>query len=483
MQSTIDNQSINFSFLKRTLKVSRVTPIDKGGDAVDPSNFSPIARLYSFAQIFEKLVYSQVLTYIEKYDILDKFQFGFRKGRSTEQAIVEISENLKKAIDNNLYTCGVFLDFAKAFDTVNHQILLKKLETYGIRGIPLKWFTSYLFNRQQCVSLNSVESSKQTMKCGIPQGSSLGPLLFLLYINDISNCSDKLNFRIFADDTNVFASSPSIRDLEKLINEELAKIKEWCDLNKLSINIKKTNYMIVKSPKKKSGNINIKLPNKDGNSDIIEKKDHIKYLGVLLDKKLSWKHHIAYVCSRLARNTGIFSKLRHYMSLAQLKQLYYSLVHPYISYAILAWGSGVKTQIKQVQTKQNTVIRTIFFATTRGKNTENAFPLMNLIDILTVTSIFKLQALKFVHRWHSKALPNIFENYFQYANDIHSHNARYASNKNFYKPRTRTNIGKQSVSSIVVDLWQDPPTSLKNLNTFTFPGKVKEFLLKTQSSK
>ena len=133
---------------------------------------------------------------------------------------ISTSDNLKRAVDNNLYTCGVFLDFAKAFDTVNHQILLK-LEAYGISGIPLKWFTSYLFNRQQYVSVNSVESSKQTMKCGIPQ---LGPLLFLLYINDIVNGSDQLNFRIFADDTNVFASSPSIRDLEKLMNEELAKI-------------------------------------------------------------------------------------------------------------------------------------------------------------------------------------------------------------------------------------------------------------------
>ena len=309
-------------------------------------------------------------------------------------------------------------------------------------------------------------------------------LLFLLYINDISNCFDKLNFRIFADDTNLFASSPSIRDLEKLTNEELAKIKEWCDLNKLSINIKKTNYMIVKSPKKKSENINIRLPNKYGNSDIIEKRDHIKYLGVLLDEQLSWKHHIAYVCSRIPRNTGIFSKLRHYMSLALLKQLYYSLVYPYISYASLAWGSEFKTQIKKVQTKQNTVIRTIFFATTRGKDTESAFPLMNLLDhILSVTSIFKLQALKFAHRWHSKALPNIFDNYFQYASDIHSYNTRYASNKNFYEPCTRTNIGKQSVSSIVVELWQDLPTSLKNLNTFSFSGKVKEFLLKTQFRK
>ena len=161
------NYSLVQGIMPDVLKVSRVTPIDKGGDAADPSNYRPISTLYSFAQIFEKLVYLQVSAYLEKYNILNKFQFGFRKGRSTEQAIVEISDNLKKAIDNNLYTCGVFLDFAKAFDTVNHQILLKKIETYGIRGIPLKWFTSYLFNRQQYVSLISVESSKQTMKCGI----------------------------------------------------------------------------------------------------------------------------------------------------------------------------------------------------------------------------------------------------------------------------------------------------------------------------
>ena len=372
---------------------------------------------------------------------------------------------MKRAVDNNLYTCGVFLDFAKAFDTVNHQILLKKLEAYGIRGIPLKWFTSYLFNRQQYVSVNSVESSKQTMKCGIPQGSSLGPLLSLLYINDIINCSDQLNFRIFADDTNVFASSPSIRDLEKLMNEELAKIKEWCDLNKLSINIKKTNYMIVKSPKKKPGNTNITLPNNDGNSDIIEKTDHIKYLGVFLDEKLSWKHHIAYVCSRIARNTGIFTKLRHYMSLAQLKQLYYSLVHPYISYAILAWGSGSKTQIKKVQTKQNIVIRTIFFATSHGKNTESALPLLNLLDILSVTSILRCKHLN-LH------IDGIIKHYQTSLTTISSMLMIF----------TRTKIGKQSVSSIVVDLWQDLSTSLKNLNTFTFPGKVKQSLLKTQFS-
>jgi len=184
-------------------------------------------------------VYKQLINYIEKYDILCQFQFGSRKGRSTEQAIAEITDNLKKAIDNNLFTCGVFLDFAKAFDTVNHNILLTKMEKYGIRGLPLQWFTNYLTNHQQYVSMDGTESSKQKVVCGIPQGSSLGPLLFLTYINNIPNCSEKLSFRIFADDTNIFISSSSSIELETSVNQEILKVKEWCDINKLTINFKK----------------------------------------------------------------------------------------------------------------------------------------------------------------------------------------------------------------------------------------------------
>ena len=171
-------------------------------------------------------MYKQLINYIEKYDILCQFQFGFRIGRSTEQAIAEITDKLKKAIDNNLFTCGVFLDFAKAFDTVNHNILLTKMEKYGIRGLPLQWFTNYLTNRQQYVSMDGTESSKQKVVCGIPQGSSFGPLLFLIYINDIRNCSEKISFRIFADDTNIFISSPNSIELETLVNQEILKVKE-----------------------------------------------------------------------------------------------------------------------------------------------------------------------------------------------------------------------------------------------------------------
>ena len=143
---------------------------------------------------------------------------------------------MREAIDSNLYTCGIFIDFSKAFDTVNHEILLKKLESCGIRGMPLKWFTSYLNNRQQYVAIGHTESPRQTTTCGIPQGSTLGPLLFLLYIKDVPNCSETLTFRIFADDTNLLASAGDLKSLEILINSEFEKVKVWCDVNKLSIN-------------------------------------------------------------------------------------------------------------------------------------------------------------------------------------------------------------------------------------------------------
>ena len=262
-------------------------------------------------------------------------------------------------------------------------------------------------------------SSKQAVTCGIPQGSSLGPVLFLIYINDLPNCSSLLTFRIFADDTNVFASARDLKTLEQLINTELKNVKLWCDANKLSINFSKTNFMIVKSPRKRDQAVNIKIESVDGTSYLLERKDRVKYLGVLLDDTVSFKHHISYVASRISRSNGIIAKLRHFLTLPQMRQLYYSIIYPYISYAILAWGSAYKSHIKKIQTKQNHAIRLIFFARTLGKSTESALPLLNLLDVLTVNSIYRLHILKFTHLWHKGLLPVLFQNYFQYASSIH----------------------------------------------------------------
>ena len=241
--------------------------------------------------------------------------------------------------------------------------------------------------------------------------------------------------------------------------------------------------MIIKSNRKAAGSIEVKLQNTDGSSHLLEKKDHIKYLGVMIDDSLSWKYHISYTCSRISSNIGVISKLRHYLSIHQLKQLYYNLIYPYLSYTIIAWGSAYKTHLKRLQSKQNTVLRLMFFAATSGPYTESALPFLNLLEVLTVNNVYRFHALKFTHLWHKEHLPSLFDNLFQYASCRHTHNTRYALKQNFCKPRPRTNIGKQMFSYQAIDLWRDIPYYLKDLSTFSFAKEIKHYLLSEQYSK
>ena len=184
------------------------------------------------------------------------------------------TDTIQRSIDNQKYSCGIFLDFSKAFDTVDHGILIRKLELYGIRGIARDWFMSYLTNRKQFVSIQDINSECSNISCGVPQGTVLGPILFLLYINDFNNCSQVLHFHLFADDSNLFYSNKNLKDLEQTINEELKNVSDWLDANKLSLNITKSNFVMFHPPQKRllfSLNIYIK-------DNILKKRDCIKYL-------------------------------------------------------------------------------------------------------------------------------------------------------------------------------------------------------------
>ena len=267
-------------------------------------------------------------------------------------ALLDLLNNVVDAFENKSYSAVIFLDFAKAFDTVNHDILIDKLEFYGVRGTALSWFKSYLINRKQVVSINGVLSSELTVNNGVPQGSVLGPILFLLYINDISNSSKILDFFLFADDTSLLYSNKNMDELEYTLNRELTQIQEWLLCNKLSLNITKSNFIIFHSPKFK---IPFSPTIKIDNEPIIE-KDHTKYLGVIIDKHLTWKQQIATIKTKLAKTLGIIFKAKYYASPLVLKQIYYSFFYPYLNYAILLWGNAYSTLLNPIRILQKRLL-------------------------------------------------------------------------------------------------------------------------------
>ena len=266
-------------------------PIFKAGEKITFSNYRPISILPSFSKVYEKAISNRLLSFFESKNILKDNQYGFRSKRSTYMAILDMYNKISLAIDSGKFSVGIFLDLSKAFDTLNHNILLKKLEHYGIRGTLLNWFKSYLQDRQQFVYLNGACSSSKPIYFGVPQGSILGPLLFIIYINDVTHSSKILNFILFADDTNLFHCDDSITNLILVLNRELQHISDWFKANKLSLNASKSNF-IVFGNKRVPNNIALDI-NIDGFA--LERSTHIKFLGVFFLTKNMESTYKSYI--------------------------------------------------------------------------------------------------------------------------------------------------------------------------------------------
>ena len=228
--------------------------------------------------------------------------------------------------------------------------LLQKLFHYGVHGIVNDWFSSYLINRVQTTQIGSHVSEKQNTLCGVPQGSVLGPLLFLIYVKDIYNASNKLEFFLFADDTNLLYANKNLKSLETVMTNELLKVLNWLTANKLSLNVKKTNYIIFYPYQKRLNyDVNIKILDSRVNKYFnLERKEYVKYLRVMIDNHLSWKYHINYVALKISRNIRIVSKLRHFVPPKTLYGIYNSLIFPYLSYGLVAWGQASKTHLDKL---------------------------------------------------------------------------------------------------------------------------------------
>ena len=266
------------------MKIAKVIPIYKSGDEALTCNYRPISVLNFFSKIFEKIMYNY---FINEHNILYSYQFGFRQTYSTNHAIITLVEKINEALYKGNIMIGVYIDLKKAFDTVNHNILLKKLYAYGIRGNVLKWFKSYLHNRQQFVYLNKAKSETKYVKCGVPQGSILGPLLFILYINDMSSISTVIFPILFADDTSIFIQGKSLQDTIEQLNTELNKVVTWLSSNMLTLNAIKSHFMIFHRSRIKCVNLHVKIGNVT-----LKQVNFTKFLGVIIDDKLNFTHHI-----------------------------------------------------------------------------------------------------------------------------------------------------------------------------------------------
>ena len=239
--------------------------------------------------------------------------------------------------------------WSRDFDTIDHQILLRKLQRYGVRGIACDWFKSYLENRVQYVSYNTKDSDYMKIMCGVPQGSILGPLLFILYINYIVKVSTVLNPVLFADDTSLFHAHTDFDILIEEINEELQKITTWFHTNKLSLNIKKSNFIIFLPKGKKCNTENVKI-NINGNE--IKRVNFTKFLGIYIDEHLSWAQHIEFLSKQIARNVGILSKLKHFLPMYIMNTLYYSLILSHLQYCTLLWANTYSTCLNKLRILQ-----------------------------------------------------------------------------------------------------------------------------------
>ena len=296
-----------------------------------------------------------MMSFLQEKDILLERQFGFHPKFSTEYAILDIYEKLLKNLESGQSSCAIFPDLAKAFDTVNHDILLRKLEKYGFRGNTLKLFESYLRERYQFVKLGEEKSIISLIEFGVPQGSILGSILFLLYINDLPEATS-LFIKLYADDTFLCAQSNDLKTLETEVNEELGKVFDWLRSNKLTLNIAKSKYMIVTN-KRNTTQMSIHIQDTE-----LGECDSYKYLGVIFDRKLNWKAHIEYICGKISRTVGCLAKLRHSVDIETMREVYHALIHSYVRYGIIAWGNSSDSGIQPLSSLINKAIRIMTFA-------------------------------------------------------------------------------------------------------------------------
>ena len=404
---------------------------------------------------------TRAIEFLNENEILYNKQFGFRAGCSTSDAVLHYVDDCVTALDKRLYTVTVFLDFSKAFDTVNHDIMLRKLDRLGFRGNTNDYFRSYLCDRRMCVSVNGCDSETTTMNIGLPQGSVSAPWLFSLYINDMHRTSRKLKFIHYADDTTVYMSGNNLTRLCEEVCEELGLIDDWLKSNRLSLNINKTYCMIHTHSNYDLNDCDVRIRNTP-----ITFVKSAKFLGITVDDRLNYNEHVTQLTKRLSRCKGILYKLSYSIPPTILRQLYFAIFYSVMIYGIAIWGGGNITNLNMVSRINRTAVN-IFI---------NELP-FSIPQPLTFNLVYQYFCLLAFYRYANCENFPYFHNKIFNLIPVHGHNTRFSSSNNYSLPTVSKTVSQNQFLFNAIKMWNNLPPEIKELSSITlFKSKLKQAL-------
>ena len=458
---TFLNSCIEKQVFPNPLKIAKIIPIFKKGDPCEPSNYRPISILPYVSKIYEKNLYLRLANYFSENLLFCPQQFGFRSNMSTLDAIIHFTEILFDALNNFETVLNIFIDFSKAFDTVNHCILLRKLEKYGILGLANKLIENFLKNRIQIVHHNNSSSLPKISNIGVPQGSVLGPLLFLIFVNDLPQLSRNFLTTMFADDCSLQFVDRDLENLLETCNTELRIFERWSNYNRLTINIGKTYALLV-------SNIYDSIPEQSisFHDQPINFIRETKFLGVFLDNKLKFDKHIQSICSKVSKSVGILYRLKiQKIPDSCLRMTYFSLIHPYLIYCLPVFGSTYDCHLNPLIVLQKRAIRIL----NNADYTDHTNPLFFASKILKFKDQYKHSLGTYIYR-NTEILDNFTRN----------HNYSTRQRNEYLAPFARLRSTQQSVLFNAINNWNSIPDNIKNsISLPSFKYKYKQHLLES----
>lgn len=454
------NFSIQQGIYPDNLKKAKVTPIFKKGDRADPNNYRPISVLPIISSIFERHISNCITTFVDKYNLIYHNQSGFRKQHSCQTALTKLTDTWLAAINENEIVGSVLLDLTKAFDLVNHNILLRKLASYKFSPTTLVWFDSYLSNRKQQVHVSGKLSCEREIKAGVPQGSVLGPLLFILYINDLSLHIDFCDLDLFADDSTMSTSNPSISVLVNLIQADLLNFDEWCQKNDMTLNIAKTKAMVI-STKQTISKIMSNPPDIKLNENLIQISNQEKLLGINIDSELSWSSQVDNTLKKCNTLLYLLSRIKQYLSIPVRKLFYNAYILPHLDYCCTIWGNSTADSINSVIKFQKRAARLIL-----DKDFDTpSVDLFAELNWMTFPERVQFQKAIMMFKTMNNLAPTYMNNLFQYTNEIHNRNLRSTTENLLYVPKPKCEIFRNSFAYSGAKLWNSIPQNIKSCNS------------------